>query len=179
MGREGGLGRVCSGKTLRVWEGVMNDFETIIATALIGTERQALPSLTLEPNLSGSSREATLLSAAALVTQYRKAARVPVLHPATLEPSGADLKPELPANLRSLLERLLNGHQELLSEFLELTSSYRFAHRDLPRMLELGRGNTALRAGLLNGLDTRGRWLAGMEKAGRGQRAARKRLKTR
>ena len=143
----------------------MNDFETIIATALIGTERQALPPLTLEPHLNGSSREATLLSAAALVTQYRKAARVPAISPATLEPSGADSKPELPASLRNLLERLLNGHQELLGEFLELSNRYRFAHCDLPRMLELGRGNTALRAGLLNGLDTRGRWLAGLEKS--------------
>ena len=143
----------------------MNDFETIIATALIGTERQALPPLTLEPNLSHSSREATLLSAAALVTQYRKAARVPSGSAATLEPSGADSKPELPANLRSLLERVLNGHQELLGEFLELTAHYRFAHRNLPRMLELGRGNTMLRAGLLNGLDTRGRWLARLEKS--------------
>lgn len=143
----------------------MNDLETIIATALIGTERQALPPLTLEPNLSTPSKEATLLTAAALVTQYRKAARVPASSPATLEPSGADSKPELPVNLRNLLERLLNGHQDLLGEFLELSNRYRFAHRDLPRMLELGRGNTALRAGLLNGLDTRGRWLAGMEKS--------------
>ncbi len=143
----------------------MNDFETIIATALIGTERQALPPLTLEPNLNAPSKEAALLTAAALVTQYRKAARVSAVSAATLEPSGADNKPELPANLRNLLERVLNGHQELLSEFLELTSRYRFAHRDLPRMLELGRGNTSLRAGLLNGLDTRGRWLAGLEKS--------------
>ena len=143
----------------------MNDFETIIATALIGTERQALPSLTLAPNLSAPSKEATLLTAAALVTQYRKAARVPASSPVTLEPSGTDSKPELPTPLRNLLERVLNGHQDLLGEFLELTSFYRFAHRDLPRMLELGRGNTALRAGLLGGLDARGRWLASFEKS--------------
>ena len=142
----------------------MNDFETIIATALIGTERQALPPLTLEPNLNAASKEAALLSAAALVTQYRKAARVPTVTAATLEPSGADSKPELPVALRNLLERVLNGHQELLPEFLELSAQYRFAHRDLPRMLELGRGDTSLRAGLLGGLDTRGRWLAGLEK---------------
>ena len=90
---------------------------------------------------------------------------MPTVNAATLEASGADLKPELPANLRNLLEHLLNGHQELLPEFLELSNRYRFAHRDLPRMLELGRGNTMLRAGLLNGLDTRGRWLAGLEKS--------------
>jgi Family of unknown function (DUF5691) len=142
----------------------MNDLETIIATALIGTERQALPSITLVPNPNGESRETALLNAVTLVSAHHKAARVSRAAPARLEACGADQKPELTMVMREVLERILNGRQELLSEFLTLSKSYRFAHRDLPKMLEVGRGNTQLRSALLPLLDARGRWLANLNK---------------
>ncbi len=142
----------------------MNDFETIIASALIGTERQALPSITLEPNLNGETRETTLLNAATLVSSYRKAARVSQSASTKIEACGADQKPELTSAMRDVLERILSGHQALLNEFLSLSQAHRFNHRDLPKMLELGRGNTDLRSALLPLLDARGRWLARLNK---------------
>lgn len=142
----------------------MNDLETIIATALIGTERQPLGAMTLEPNLTGETREITLLNAAALVSVYHHAARVPAKTTVTLEVSGADTKTEMSDAARNILQRILNGYQELLSEFLELVKTQRFAHRDLPQMLELGRSSTTIRTSILPLLDARGRWLASLNK---------------
>jgi Family of unknown function (DUF5691) len=143
----------------------MNDLETIIATALIGTERQPPPAISLEPNLTGETREATLLSAAALVSAYRRAGYVPKTSMATLEASGADLKSEMTPAMRDLLHRVLN-HGDLVTEYLGLLGAkgVRLAHRDLPLMLDNGRQSTYGRALITPLLDTRGRWLAGLNK---------------
>ncbi|NJK45002.1 MAG: hypothetical protein HC933_12580 [Pleurocapsa sp. SU_196_0] len=143
----------------------MNDLETIIATALIGTERQPPPAISLEPNLTGETREATLLSAAALVSAYRRAGYVPQTGTATLEPSDMDTKPEMTSAMRDLLHRVLS-HGELVTEYLELlgTKGVRLSHRDLPLMLDNGRQSTYQRALITPLLDTRGRWLARLNK---------------
>jgi hypothetical protein len=143
----------------------MNDLETIIATALIGTERQALPPLTLEPNLTADSREAALLSASALVGAYRRAGFSAQTSSLPLEPSGADGKPELTPAMRDLMQRVL-GHSDLFEEFLGLVAQkgFRFAHRDLPLMLDNGRQSTHLRPFIAPLLDARGRWLASVNK---------------
>jgi hypothetical protein len=143
----------------------MNDLETIIATALIGTERQSLPPISVAPDLAAESREATLLSAASLVSAYRRAGFVPKTEARTLEPSGADSKPELSGAMRDMLHRVL-GHGDLLEEYLKLLGEQgvRLAHRDLPQLLNLGSGNTTYRPLITNLLDTRGRWLASLHK---------------
>jgi Family of unknown function (DUF5691) len=143
----------------------MNDLETIIATALIGTERQPPPAISLEPNLRGETREATLLSAAALVSAYRRAGYVPETGTATLEASGADVKPEMTPTMREMLHRVLS-HGELGTQYLELLGAkgVRLAHHDLPLMLDNGRQSTHWRALITPLLDVRGRWLAGLNK---------------
>jgi Family of unknown function (DUF5691) len=145
----------------------MNDLETIIATALIGTERQPPPAISLEPNLTGETREATLLSAAALVSAYRRAGYVPQTGTATLEPSGADSKPELTPPMRDMLHRVLTHEGDLLIEYLELLNAkgYRLAHRELPQLLEMGRSHESRRPHIANLLDVRGRWLASLNKS--------------
>jgi hypothetical protein len=142
----------------------MTDLETIIATALIGTERQPLPELSLAPGLNAESREANLLSAAALLTSYRRAGITSAKSTATLEASLPDSKPELTNAMRDILFRVVHGHQELLEECLSLFAGYRIAHRDLPMMLDLGRNNTTHRAKIAELIDARGRWLAGLNK---------------
>ena len=142
----------------------MNDLETLIATALIGTERQALPELSLAPGLNAETKEANLLSAAALLTAYRHAGYAP--QPTrpdfkTLEPSPSDTRPAMTNKMRDILRRTLQEHPTLLEECLTLFRTHRFAHRDLPMMLEHGRGNTDIRANIAELLDARGRWLAG------------------
>lgn len=145
----------------------MNDLQTITATALIGTERQALSALTLEPNLSGATKESALLSAAALVSTYQRAGHVAPQSTQALETSPVDTKPELTAAMDNLLHRLLaHGNDELLEEYLGLLAGkgVRFKHRDLPLMLENARTNTAQRALIAPLLDARGRWLASQNK---------------
>jgi Family of unknown function (DUF5691) len=142
----------------------MTDLETLIATALIGTERQPLPELSLAPGLNGETKEANLLSAAAILTSYRKAGFTSSKGSATLEPSLADNKPELTNAMRDILFRVVHGHQELLEECLSLFAGYRFAHRDLPMMLDLGRNNTEQRSKISELIDARGRWLANLNK---------------
>ena len=144
----------------------MNDLETLIATALIGTERQAIPEFSLVPNLNADTKEAKLLSAAAILTAYRRAGYVPKksLGIPRLEGSPSDSKPEMTAAMRNVLQQILQGHQELLEEYLRMLTGRRFAHQDLPRMLDFGHGNTAYRAQISDLLDARGRWLAGLNK---------------
>jgi Family of unknown function (DUF5691) len=142
----------------------MTDLETLIATALIGTERQPLPELSLAPGLNGETKEANLLSAAAILTAYRKAGYAPSKGSATLEVSPPDNKPELTGSMRDILFRVVHGHQELLEECLNLFAGYRIAHRDLPMMLDLGRNNTEHRSNISELIDARGRWLAGLNK---------------
>jgi Family of unknown function (DUF5691) len=142
----------------------MTDLETIIATALIGTERQPLPELSLAPGLNAETREANLLGAAAMVSAYRRAGFTSTKSTATLEPSPLDNKPELPSTMRDILFRVVHGHQELLEECLSLFAGYRIAHRDLPMMLDLGRNNTTHRTKIAELIDARGRWLANLNK---------------
>ena len=144
----------------------MNDLETLISTALIGTERQTIPEFLLVPNLNADSREAKLLSAAAILMAYRRAGYVPKksLSMARLEVSPSDSKAEMTAAMRNVLQQILQGHQELLGEYLKMLAGYRFVHQDLPRMLDFGHGNTAYRAQISDLLDARGRWLAGLNK---------------
>jgi hypothetical protein len=142
----------------------MTDLETLIATALIGTERQPLPELSLAPGLNGETKEANLLSAAALLTAYRRAGYSSSKGGTRLEVSPPDNKPELTGTMREILFRVVHGHQELLEECLSLFAGYRFAHRDLPMMLDLGRNNTPHRSKISELIDARGRWLAGLNK---------------
>jgi Family of unknown function (DUF5691) len=142
----------------------MTDLETIIATALIGTERQPLPELSLAPGLNAETREANLLGAAALLTSYRRAGYTSSKSTVTLEPSPPDNKPELTSPMREILFRVVHGHQELLEECLSLFAGYRIAHRDLPMMLDLGRNNTEHRSKISELIDARGRWLANLNK---------------
>jgi Family of unknown function (DUF5691) len=142
----------------------MTDLETLIATALIGTERQPLPELSLAPGLNGETKEANLLSAAAILTAYRKAGYSPSKGSATLEVSPPDNKPELTNAMREIHFRIVHGHQELLEECLSLFAGYRIAHRDLPMMLDLGRNNTEQRTKISELIDARGRWLANLNK---------------
>ena len=144
----------------------MNDLETLISTALIGTERQTIPEFLLVPNLNADSKEAKLLSAAAILMAYRRAGYVPKksLSMVRLEVSPSDSKAEMTAAMRNVLQQILQGHQELLEEYLKMLAGYRFAHQDLPRMLDFGHGNTAYRAQIADLLDARGRWLAGLNK---------------
>jgi Family of unknown function (DUF5691) len=142
----------------------MTDLETLIATALIGTERQPLPELSLAPGLNHETKEANLLSAAAILTAYRRAGYAPSNNSTILEVSPPDSKPELTNAMREILFRVVHGHQELLEECLNLFAGYRFAHRDLPMMLDLGRNNTEHRTKIAELIDARGRWLASLNK---------------
>jgi hypothetical protein len=122
--------------------------------------------MSLEPTLSADSRESALLSASALVSAYHRAGFTARSSASTLEPSGADSKPELTPAMRDMLHRVFD-HGKLLEECLKLLveKGVHLAHRDLPQLLNLGSGNTTYRPLITNLLDTRGRWLASLQKS--------------
>ncbi|OLV15401.1 DUF5691 domain-containing protein [Deinococcus marmoris] len=146
----------------------MSDLKMLLATALVGTSRAALPShadTALADALSRVKRddaESTLLARAALVGLATRAGQMPLPLASPPEPAPAELRPEAPARVTRHLIAVLNT--AMLPEWLSLCSvaGWRVPHADLPDLLDWGaRVNEELRATLRPVLGERGRWLAG------------------
>ena len=142
----------------------------LVTTALLGTERRqvALPTdgsfNSLFAPLAMAEAEQALLSAAALLSQYRRAGRTAVPTDAPLPaPAPADALTNASAQSRYHLTQMLNGqHRELLSEWLNLAQVAQVAAPPphLAALLDLGNTQPALRGLIAPVLGTRGRWLA-------------------
>lgn len=143
----------------------------LVTTATLGTERRApawpQPAGQLGALLSQvgpADREGALLSAAAIVSLYRRAARLPQPSDTPALPAAdQDDLPVCPPGALQHLAALLDGAQRgLLPEWLAALaqSGRRVPAAYLPALLELGRGQPALHAQIVPVLGARGRWLA-------------------
>lgn len=147
-------------------------WETLVATAVLGTERR--PFTHLEAGgalgaaldaLDASHGERALLEAAALVSAYRRAGTVPEV--ITARP-GAPESPDdnapvcSPRAVAHLLAMLNGTHSAVLPEWLAALAAAgkRAPPSVLPQLLEAGRARSALRPLVRAVLGARGRWLA-------------------
>lgn len=156
----------------------MQIWQDLIKYSLIGAERQTTP-LTAEGDLhayiaqlypnntvpTGEMREQALLSAAALVSQYRFAGQQPTTFSGTL-PSGDESEPlpVLSPLAVSHLQRLLSDSElkAVLPEWLTLAanSKHRVPFALIPSLLELASQNRSIRPAITALIDKRGVWLA-------------------
>lgn len=154
------------------------NWQILVNTALLGTERQPLP--LPEPTdglssslhkLAGLPAEKQNLLAAALLGACRKAALgVGVRDPLDQPPSPAPAEPLAVCSPQAAacLSRILgNKWQQLLMEYLQLLQDHRqlAPTRMLPELLDQGRKNLEVRTALMKVIGERGRWLAMMNPA--------------
>ncbi|MFM8332027.1 MAG: DUF5691 domain-containing protein [Candidatus Methylumidiphilus sp.] len=150
----------------------MQALQQLAAQAIVGTDRQPLTLPTL-PGAAGellaaltqtqSEPPETLLRAAGVVALCGLAGHRPTItQTPTAEPCPAEtLPPCQDAELAGLLDQILSGnHARLQAEALRRLAGAALPYPLLPKALELGRGNRALRPPLLAVLGQRGHWLA-------------------
>lgn len=146
-------------------------FEALTQIALLGTERQSLPSSPADSPLGQllaridvNQREQALLKAAALVAQYERAGNLPVkTGQADVPPCSPESLPWVGARAGGHLLTMLGGEKdELLPEWFALCKqSQQLAPPEaLPMLLSLGKAKADLREPILTVLGERGRWLA-------------------
>lgn len=155
----------------------MTAWSDLVATALVGTERHPLPpalaadlATALGADLPAAPPELSVLTAAGVLTAYRRAGWIPPRHddPAP-DPAPSDDRPLAPAAASQLLELLLNGEVIvpggagfLAAEWLDRCASAerRLPERLLPHLLAAATGDRSLRAGTVAAGGPRLHWLA-------------------
>ncbi|OUC13597.1 MAG: hypothetical protein B0A82_16205 [Alkalinema sp. CACIAM 70d] len=148
-----------------------NLWQTLVATALIGTDRQApsemgdaSPIGQFLAQLPPTSQETTLLNQAAALALYRKAGQKPTVLTATASSACAfDELPICPPPTLAYLHQTIQGDRAaFLPECLALVTQagWRVPERFLPALLDRGAKQTELRSAILPVLGERGRWLA-------------------
>jgi hypothetical protein len=149
----------------------MSIWTDIVTTAVVGTERQALPTSAADAalqallaQLDSTDREGALLHAAALTALHERAGRLPAKHGEALpEAAPAETLPRCNVRVTARLKLLLQGqHAELLPECLTALANagQRVPEELLIALLERGRSHAELAALLPPVLGERGRWLA-------------------
>lgn len=156
-------------------------WQQLAATALIGSDARALPdfsgatplhdALAALDRADGNSAGGTLLAAAGMSAWYLRAGRM-APKDALCQPGPApgpdNLRAPYPPAAAACLAEILHGDfKECLDEWLNLTQERQISAPldQLPRLLDLGRQDIALRKRLLPLLDRRGVWLAGLNPA--------------
>lgn len=145
----------------------MSDLGELLALALVGTARGALPSPGPQALAQASARltrpdpEGTLLARAALLTLAHSAGRLPDQAADLPPPAPAESRPEAPPRAARYLPLVMNTPQ--LPEWLGLCAQagWRVPAAQLPALLDLARHDTGLRERLRPVLGGRGAWLAG------------------
>ncbi|WP_433361558.1 DUF5691 domain-containing protein [Streptosporangium sp. CA-115845] len=136
------------------------DWEELVSTALVGTDRRPLPG-------EGTS-EVELLGRAAVHTLRMRAGRRPVAPGEPPSLAAPEEQPEVSRAAGDRLARVLGGEQpRLLTEWLETAAGrgYRLSPHLLPELLDHAVRDRSIRPylGVLAG--NRGRWLAGLNPA--------------
>ncbi|EOD68359.1 DUF5691 domain-containing protein [Amycolatopsis vancoresmycina] len=145
----------------------MKAWEDLVGTALLGTRRRTLDPAAQPPAvrhlIAGHGDPAEqLLSAAAVLTSYRRAGRQPLHDVRPLPVAAVDDRPFVPPLARERLGRLLAAsHPDLLLEWLGIVAgtAYRVPPETLPLLAEAARTKTALRAPLVAVAGPAGAWL--------------------
>jgi hypothetical protein len=140
--------------------------DQLAATALIGTSRSggALPPP--PPGALGDAigavPNAGLLDVAAMVSNFSRCARNPILEVAKPPVAEPDELAVCSRAAGELLEQLIvSGPQEVVAEWFELArrAKQRPPHRLLPRLLDYAAQHKAMRDLIVQCLDHRGQWL--------------------
>ncbi|HET6856425.1 MAG TPA: DUF5691 domain-containing protein [Streptomyces sp.] len=151
-------------------------WEEIVTSALLGTDRRALPAGLTPP---GKDAPVALLDAAAQLTVRRRAGLLPARAGARPEPAPHDPRPLLPTAARRRLAQLLAGRStsptnaggrrgtapdltELLPQWLAAANGHRYQAPPelLPALLDAARARSDLRPQALSFAGPRGLWLA-------------------
>ncbi len=142
----------------------------LLSTALVGVNRRALPDTPELPATAAGDPAGALLDRAAAATVRQRAGYVPgTAEP--MAPAPTETRPVVPEAAQRRLDLLLDQGQStfgagekkwLLAEWLELAAArgMRVPPRALPKVLEVGRFDRALRPGAAVAAGARGRWLA-------------------
>ncbi|MDQ7803649.1 DUF5691 domain-containing protein [Amycolatopsis sp. A133] len=145
----------------------MKAWEDLVGTALLGTRRRTLDPTAQPPAVQALVADRAdpaeqLLSAAAVLTTYRRAGRPPLRDVRPLPLAAADERPFVPPLARERLSRLLAAsHPDLLLEWLGIVAGtdYRVPPETLPLLAEAARTKAALRGPLVAVAGPVGAWL--------------------
>ncbi len=148
---------------------VSTHWKNLTSVALLGTERQNLPSsqgTALEGLLTeGSSKEETLLDAAATASLYLRLGWQPTQEQLEFAPSPTDTLPVLSKEMHECFVDIMrqdSSHTALRAELFQLMSRVKVRPERgwVYRVLEEAKKNPELRADALKIIGERGRWLA-------------------
>ncbi|MDT8915321.1 DUF5691 domain-containing protein [Amycolatopsis sp. PS_44_ISF1] len=145
----------------------MKAWDDLVGTALLGTRRRALDPAGQPPAIRKLAEGAQdpadgVLTAAALLTNYRRAGRRPVPGARRVEPAEPDGRPFVPPPARERLARLRQANRpELLEEWLRAVAAagFRVPPEQLPPLAESARARVSLRAPLAAVAGAVGTWL--------------------
>ncbi|MCC7447233.1 MAG: hypothetical protein IT324_07440 [Anaerolineae bacterium] len=149
----------------------MTIWHDMVATALLGTERQA-PNLPppgdplgdLLAQIVTNDKEHALLSAAAVIAFHQRAGRLPASDTQPLiAPCEADDQPLCRSPSAQHLAMMLDGaHRDVLPEWLATLAAVgrRVPEEYIPALLDAGKRDTDLRPLILPVIGRRGSWLA-------------------
>ncbi|GGW83957.1 hypothetical protein GCM10010297_00560 [Streptomyces malachitofuscus] len=149
-----------------------DDWEELVTTALLGTDRRALADVAPGPRAATA-----LLDAAAVATVRRRAGLLPARAAERPRPAPADPRPPLPSAAARRLTMLLADRpgssgggrrgsapdlMELLPQWLAAANAHGYAPPPavLPALLDAARGRTDLRPAALRFAGPRALWLA-------------------
>ncbi len=147
-------------------------FQTITATALIGTQRQAFTPISTDGKLGQllasvdtTNQESALLSTVAIATMYQQAGQLPITNHQLPIPQPCELEdlPRCGDRINYYLSLMMNGEQtQLLPELLDRLAALgqRVHETSLPSLLDLGKRQSDLREAIAKVLGKRGQWLA-------------------
>ncbi|MEU4669535.1 DUF5691 domain-containing protein [Amycolatopsis sp. NPDC023774] len=145
----------------------MKAWEDLVGTALLGTRRRSLDMSGLPPEVrevAGKTEDQAdaVLATAALLTNYRRAGRLPVANARREEPAKPDGRAYVPPLARERLARLLHANRpELLEEWLHTVAGRGFGVSPelLPALADAARARVSLRAPLAEVAGPVGAWL--------------------
>lgn len=145
----------------------MKAWDDLVGAALLGVQRRPPDLAALPPGVrdAAAAREdqaERLLVAAALLTGYRRAGRLPVADVRPVPAAPPDPRPVVPVAARERLARLLTtGRPELLEEWLcaVARAGLRVPPERLPALADAARGRVSLRSPLAAAAGPAAGWL--------------------
>lgn len=133
----------------------------LVSAALVGTDRRAFVPDAAIPS-DGDPAQALLRQAMLVAIPALTGARPARYEGPPPEPAPADDRPLIPLAAQLRLRAVLDVYPEYLEEWLTAVraSGRRLPSAAMPGLLEVGRGNAAIRSALAQVLGARGHWLA-------------------
>ncbi|HEV7974348.1 DUF5691 domain-containing protein [Amycolatopsis sp.] len=145
----------------------MKGWDELVATALLGTQRRPVDTAALPPKvrglLPGGDATGELLTAAALMTGYRRAGRVAARDADPVPVAAVDERPLVPSAARQRLAGLLTARDpDLLDEWLLLVErrGLRVPPERLPALVSAARDRVASRSLTASVAGPLSEWLA-------------------